>query len=242
MQTRVIADLHSHILPGMDDGSKTVEMSMAMLRKMAEYGVDVVCATSHFYASQNDTAAYCARRSEALELLQGTVGEDDTMPRILPAAEVAYFPRMEEHHLERLCIQGTRVLMLEMPFSEWTDLQTETVTTLALDQRYQVVLVHPERFCFSKSNRRKLEQLAKLPIGLQVNAQSLMRWSTRGLSLELLQLTDLPLLGSDCHNLTTRPPNLKGGRDIVQKKLGAAFLEQMDENARALLAPVLQTI
>ena len=53
-----------------------------------------------------------------------------------------------------------------------------------LDCRYDVVLVHPERFCFSKSNRHKLEKLAELPIGLQVNAGSLLRWGTRRLALD----------------------------------------------------------
>ena len=50
MQDRGWIDLHSHILPQLDDGSDSVEMSLAMLYQMAEQGVDVVCATSHYYA------------------------------------------------------------------------------------------------------------------------------------------------------------------------------------------------
>lgn len=230
-----IIDMHAHILPGMDDGSKNVDMSIAMLRKMAEMGVTTVCATSHYYANQNDTATYCARRSRAIETLHAVLAEDDTLPDVLPAAEVAYFGHMEEHHLERLCIEGTRTLMLEMSFSEWTDQQVETVTTLSLDQHYQIVLVHPERFCFSRNNRGKLEQMAELPIGLQVNAGSLISWRTRKLALELLRLTEMPLLGSDSHNLTSRAPNLKGGRDVIRRKLGAEFLARMDENAAQLI-------
>ena len=226
-----IIDMHTHVLPEMDDGSKSVDMSIAMLRKMADMGVTTVCATSHYYADQNDTATYCARRGKALEALYAILESDSTLPRILPAAEVAYFRHMEEHHLERLCIEGTRTLMLEMPFTEWTDHQVDVVATLALDQHYQVVLVHPERFCYSKGNRQLLEQMAELPIGLQVNAGDLISWRTRKLTLELLRLTNTPLLGSDSHNLTSRAPNLKGGRDVIRRKLGEAFLEQMDENA-----------
>ena len=103
-----------------------------------------------------------------------------------------------------------------MPFADWTSLQTEAVEALALDCGYQVVLA-PERFCFSKSNRHKLEKLAELPIGLQVNAGSLLRWGTRRLALDLLQMAQYPLLGSDCHNLTSRPPNLKEGRKVVMQ-------------------------
>ena len=205
MQDRGWIDLHSHILPQLDDGSDSVEMSLA----------------SHYYAKHSSIPAFCERRAEAMERLSAVLTED--LPRVLPAAEVAYFPRMEEQDLTPLCIQGTRTLMLEMPFADWTSLQAEAVEALVLDCGYQVVLVHPERFCFSKSNRHQLEKLAELPIGLQINAGSLLRWGTRRLALDLLQLAHWPLLGSDCHNLTSRPPNLKEGRKVVMQKLGEAF-------------------
>ena len=224
-----LVDLHSHILPGIDDGSPDVDTSAVMLRREAEQGVDVVCATSHYYAHREGIDTFCERRAEAMERLAAVLTAD--LPRVLPAAEVAYFPHMEEQELTPLCIHGTRTLLLEMPFADWTSLQTEAVEALVLDCGYQVVLVHPERFCFSGSNRSQLRRLAQLPIGLQVNAGSLIRWQTRRLALDLLQLAQMPLLGSDCHNLTSRPPNLKGGRAVIRRKLGEDFLNQMDENA-----------
>lgn len=238
MQDRGWIDLHSHILPQLDDGSDSVEMSLAMLYQMAEQGVDVVCATSHYYAKYNSIPAFCERRAEALERLSSVLTAE--LPRVLPAAEVAYFPHMEEQDLTPLCIQGTRTLMLEMPFSDWTGLQLETVEALVLDCRYDVVLVHPERFCFSKSNRHKLEKLAELPIGLQVNAGSLLRWGTRRLALDLLQMAQYPLLGSDCHNLTSRPPNLKEGRKVVMQKLGEAFLKKIDWYGEWITTPAAE--
>ena len=238
MQDRGWIDLHSHILPQLDDGSDSVEMSLAMLYQMAEQGVDVVCATSHYYAKYSSIPAFCERRAEALERLSSVLTAE--LPRVLPAAEVAYFPHMEEQDLMPLCIQGTRTLMLEMPFSDWTGLQLETVEALVLDCRYDVVLVHPERFCFSKSNRHKLEKLAKLPIGLQVNAGSLLRWGTRRLALDLLQMAQYPLLGSDCHNLTSRPPNLKEGRKVVMQKLGEAFLKKIDRYGEWITTPAAE--
>lgn len=231
MQNDYLIELHSHLLPQLDDGSDSVEMSLAMLRCEAEQGVGIVCATPHYHAEYGSIADFCERRAAALKklptaLLQG-------MPQIVPAAEVAFFSGMEEcSSIERLCIQGTRTLLLEMPFTEWTDLQGKTTEALVLDCRYQVVLVHPERFCFSDGNRRKLQRLAQLPIGLQVNTGSLLHWRTRRLALELLRLARYPLLGSDCHDLSSRPPNLKEGRTVVQRKLGESFLRQMDENIR----------
>lgn len=238
MQDKILVDVHCHVLPEMDDGSEAVDVSLAILRQEKEQGVDVVCATSHYYARQNSIPDFCARRNEAMERLTAVL--TDGLPRVLPAAEVAYFPHMEEQDLTPLCIQGTRTLMLEMPFTDWTDLQVETVEALVLDCRYQVVLVHPERFCFSKSNLHQLERLAQLPIGLQVNAGALLRWGTRRMALDLLQLTGTPLLGSDCHNLTSRPPNLKEGRKVIMQKLGEAFLTRMDQNAQRLTSPAAE--
>ena len=84
---------------------------------------------------------------------------------------------------------------------------------------------------FSRGNREALKRLAELPVGFQVNAGALLHWRTRRTGLELLKMSRLPLLGSDCHNLTTRVPNLKEGRSMVERKLGEAFLRRMDENA-----------
>ena len=96
--------------------------------------------------------------------------------------------------------------------------------------------------CAGMLRALRLEELAKLPLALQVNADTLLRWGTRRQGLELLELTATPLLGSDCHDMTKRPPNLKGGREMVRRKLGEAFLAQMDENARRLTAPTLAQV
>ena len=142
MQDRMLIDLHSHVLPQFDDGSPDVGTSAAMLRREAEQGVDVVCATSHYYAHREGIDTFCERRAEAMERLAVVLTED--LPQVLPAAEVAYFPRMEEQDLTPLCIQGTRTLLLEMSFADWTSLQAEAVEALVLDCGYQVVLVHPD--------------------------------------------------------------------------------------------------
>lgn len=237
----MIVDLHSHILPGIDDGSPDVDTSLAMLRQQAVQGVDVVCATSHYYAEHSSISGFCTRRDEALHKLlsAGTEG----LPRIVPAAEVAFFTGISERPgLERLCIQGTRTLMLEMPFTRWNSFQMEEVAALTLDQGYRVILVHPERFCAAAVNRERLRQLARLPLALQVNARTLMRWSTRRLGLELLRETSCPLLASDCHNLTSRPPNLAEARKVLQQKMGEDFLAQIDKNAADVLGAAAEKV
>lgn len=237
----MLVDMHCHILPGMDDGSPDVDTSFVMLRQQAEQGIEAVCATSHYYVDQNSITTFCERRAAALEKLLAVL--PGWLPRIIPAAEVAFFSGISERAgLERLCIEGTKTLMLEMPFTEWNDFQVEEVSALVLDRGFHVVLVHPERFCASKGNVWRLRELEDLPVALQVNARTLMRWRTRRLGLKLLQETRYPLLGSDCHNLTTRPPNLAEGRKVAAQKLGEAFLTKMDQSAAWLIQSAAEKV
>ena len=233
----MIVDLHCHILPGIDDGSPDVKTSMAMFRRQSEQGVEVDCAAPHYYREQSSIETFCQIRAAALEKLQSALPE--CSPRVLLAAEVAYFSGISDCiDLDRLCIEGTKTLLLEMPFLQWTQSQIDEVISLVFDRQYQVVLVHPERFCFVDANLDYLSQLAALDIGLQVNTNTLIHWRTRRDGLDFLQMAQVPLLGSDCHNLTNRSPNLARAREIVRKKLGEVFLEEIDQNAEAMLREV----
>lgn len=228
-----LIDLHTHILPQMDDGSPEEETSVEMLRREKEQGVELVCGTSHYYADRWSVEEFCQRREASLDRLTKRLPAG--LPQIVPAAGVAFFSGISEcAGLDRLCIQGTRTLMLEMPFAEWHGFQVEEVASLVLDRGLQVVLVHPERFCASKGNRQRLQELEELPVYLQVNVKTLLHWGTRPLGLRLLREARYPLLASDCHNLTTRPPNLALGRSVVAWKLGEACLAAMDRNAARL--------
>ena len=94
MQDKTFVDVHCHVLPEMDDGSKALDVSLAILRQEKEQGVGVVCATSHYYARQNSIPDFCARRSEAMERLTAVL--TDELPRVLLAAEAADITHMEE--------------------------------------------------------------------------------------------------------------------------------------------------
>lgn len=232
-----IIDLHCHVLPGMDDGSPDIGTSVDMLRQQAGKGIGIVCCTSHYYAQQETVTAFCGRREAALNSLLPVLARDH-LPRLLPAAETAFFAGISEcPDLDRLCIQGTRTLLLEMPFTSWNDFQMEEAAALVLDRGYRVILAHPERFCGFKGNRERLRQLEQLPMAFQVNAGALLSWRTRHLALELLREARFPLVASDCHNLTHRVPNLQEGRRAAARRLGNGFLDRLDQTAASLLRP-----
>lgn len=200
---------------------------------MAEHGIQSVCATPHFYRERMDVDTFLERRAASWQKLQPAI---QSVPvSVVLAAEVAYYSGIsEEKELRRLCVEGTHTLLLEMPYSDWNSFQIDEVMSLAWDSEFDIVLVHPERLT-TGTNNRWLDRLYSLP--MQVNAGALRHWRTRKGALEILENTAKPLLGSDCHNLKSRAPNLWEGRNVVERKLGRDFLAEMDENAQALLQP-----
>lgn len=235
-----IIDLHSHILPQMDDGSRNAAMSVQMLRQLQDQGVKWVCATSHYYAHQESIGEFLQRRREAIldlgdTLVQVDVGE---IPAIRLGAEISYFHGISQcSELNQLCLGGTRTLLLELSYTQWMPQQVEEVANLSLDRGYQVILAHPERFLHMRSYWKDMERMMALPIALQVNADSLLHWRSRKLALELLSSTERPLVASDCHNLTSRPPRLEKARLVVRNKLGVDILNRIDETALRFTQP-----
>lgn len=229
-----IVDLHSHILPQMDDGSQSADMSVQLIKQLQKQGVRCVCATSHYYACQENIGDFLRRRRRAVlelgeALGQASLGE---IPAIRLGAEVSYFSAIAQcPELNQLCLGGTRTLLVELSYTQWTPQQVEDVASLSLDSGYQVILAHPERFSHMHRYWKDMERMMALPIALQVNADSLLHWGTRKLALELLSSTQYPLLASDCHNLTSRPPRLERARLMVKKKLGVDMLNRIDETA-----------
>lgn len=234
MKIKRIIDLHTHVLPQMDDGSQDLKTSLKLLSRLMDQGVRTICATSHYYARHESVDSFLQRRQEAFSgLNDGLRDENDFIfPEIRLGAEVAYFSGISTcAQLDALCLEGTRTLLLELSYTQWTPQQVEDVASLSLDRGYQVILAHPERFSHMRSYWKDMERMVALPIGVQVNADSLLHWGSRKLALELLSSTQYPLLASDCHNLTSRPPRLEKARLVVRKKLGVDILNRIDETA-----------
>lgn len=198
-------DFHTHILPGIDDGSKGVRQSLEMLRMEQKMGIDTVFLTPHFYASQNSPGSFLNRREEAWQKLQMEMEED--LPQLFLGAEVQYFESIGyAESLSSLCIQGTNLLLLEMPFNRWDDRMVRTVLDLNGTDGMQVVLAHIDRYLkFVKEDVWDLFQ--QNGILMQLNASAFSGWFHRRKAVSLMRSGTVQFLGSDCHNLDSRKPN-----------------------------------
>lgn len=205
-------DFHSHILPEMDDGSQSVEMSHAMLQKQHQQGVSGVIATPHFYATQDDPESFLKRRQAAVEALGQT-----PIP-VICGAEVAYFDgisRCEE--LSQLCIGQTNLLLLEMPFGPWSARVVDEVVGLMATTGLVPVLAHVDRYRLQI--RKWGDELLDQGVLFQCNAAAFLGFGSSW-ALNQLAMDRIRFIGSDCHNITTRPPNLAATAEVIRKKLG----------------------
>lgn len=226
-------DFHSHILPGIDDGSRDVATSLLMLNALKRQGADTVCATSHFYATQRSVDRFLYRRQQAWDSLQEVLPQD--APRILLGAEVLYFPgisRMDE--LPELCLEGTNLLLLEMPFEPWTAHCTQEVRELARQGNVQILMAHIERY-FYYQPIDVWDEFLDLGILMQSNAEFFLSFKTRRKAMKLLENGYIHLLGSDAHNMSSRAPRLELARTRISHSIGPDFLDYIDHLGEQLL-------
>lgn len=226
-------DFHCHILPEIDDGSRSIGETLRMLFREAAQGVGVVIATPHFYASQDQPEVFLRRRDGAENALRRVWGPE--LPRIGMGAEVAYFTGMKAcEALNELCIRGTNLLLVEMPFCHWSREILQEMIFLQNQRGFQIVLAHVERY-LSFRNEAALEQLRAAGIYFQVNAGAFLHRKTRGQAFGLLQQEKIQFLGSDCHNMSVRPPNFEPAIQYIEKECGIDTVRQFRKNSERLL-------
>ncbi|MDO5136583.1 MAG: capsular polysaccharide biosynthesis protein [Eubacteriales bacterium] len=227
-----VIDFHSHILPAIDDGSRDLETTEQLLRMSLDKGVGLMVATPHFYATQDRVDDFLKRRKNALEKTLELPQE--RRPRILAGAEVAFFEGISRtDRLPELTVQGSDILLLEMPFCPWERRTLEELEELSTE--YRVILAHLERYLKIPGNKKLIDQALELPVYVQINAGSLLDWKRRGAILKMFKKGQAHLLGSDTHSLNRRPPNLDEGRMVLEKKLGRSVLDEIDRRGNELL-------
>lgn len=235
----MIIDFHSHILPEMDDGSESLEMSLNMLELAGDQGVSHVLATPHFYPHRENLDAFLQQRDRAEGMLRGAAAGRPELPGFDVGAEVFFFRGMSESEgLQRLTLGASRYILVEMPFTAWTDSMYRELERIHERQGLTPVIAHVERYLGTFSLRGIPQRLAGLPVLVQSNGEFFLNRRTASRALGLLKQGRIHLLGSDCHNLGSRRPNLGETAALIERQLGAAALARIQRNGERILAQI----
>ena len=212
-----MTDTHTHILPGMDDGAADLTESLRMLRRCKAQGVKTVVLTPHFYPDRESVNSFLDRRSEAYEMLCNAVMPD--FPKLVLGAEVAWCAGLEKmDRLKELTIGQTDYLLLEMPYMSWTEEQITGIWRLAEEGNVVPVMAHIDRYLHMQKNGQ-YEAILNMNLPLQMSAVAFRKFFRRRKALRLMTRGQW-MVGSDCHNLTDRPPCMaEAARHLQQQTL-----------------------
>lgn len=230
-------DVHTHVLPRFDDGSRGSTESIEMLRELRAQGAVGVVLTPHFYARRDEPEDFLSAREETAAHLVKRIREEaegDLPLDLYLGAEVEYFNAMSiSQSLERMCISGTRYLLCEMPFYSWTEAMINELRVIKKERGITPIIAHIERY-FGLYKPSMLDGMIKDGFLIQSNAEAFLGFG-RGKVLKLLSEGRIHLIGSDCHNMEKRAPNMASAFEVIEKRLGRETAERLYNRSVELL-------
>ena len=190
-EAKGIVDFHTHILPRADHGSSSVETSTFQLNSAKAAGVTRIIATPHFYPHRHLMDEFLERREEAYKKLRPHIPEG---MKVKIGAEVLICPGIQNiPGIDKLFIEGTRSLLLELPFNRYEDYFAQAVKEMR-EMGIDVIIAHADRY-----SPKAVEKVLEAGARLQLNASSLDRLFKNKHLYKWIKNGDVIALGSDIH-------------------------------------------
>lgn len=224
-------DIHTHILPGIDDGSKSVCETTKMLETMKSFGVDKVVATPHFYGEIDTIDNFLENRRTAYESIIDYV--PDGMEIIL-GAEVFLDYELHKKDVRKLAIGNTDYLLLEMPYGRWEPWVFDEIFKISINHNLEIIIAHLDRYLDIVSNEN-IKQLLKMGVKYQINVNDLGGFLRKSNAINLMKSGTAHFIGSDCHNMEQRPPCMGYAVNKIKSKIGNEYVEYYMSNAEKML-------
>lgn len=227
-------DIHSHILPKMDDGAKDTEQSLALLRMSKEQGVTTMVSTSHFYADRESPESFIRRRAHAYRMIEPELSDDT--PSLLFGAEVLYFYGISRSKEVRdLAIEGTNLILIELPFHPWPENLLDDLLSFKYASGLSIILAHIERYQDIQTKKAFREMIDCDEFYIQCNAEAFLYRGSKKLAFKLYKDDKLDFIGSDCHSTEHRPPKIAEAKKVFVKKFGEQAWEAFCSRSESIL-------
>jgi len=218
-------DIHSHLLPGIDDGAVTIDQSLELARHAVADGITRMVITPHIHPGIYDNDVVTITR--AFEVFQDALLKQDITLQIAMAAEVRLCPEIlplcAQERIPMYCNSaGQRTILLELPHSHVPP-GTEQLLGWLLAQGVSVLIAHPERNKELMHHCERVEPFIDMGCKLQMTAGSVSgRFGEppRLAAVTLLERGWVDVLATDGHNLRARPPELTAGLHAAAVVIG----------------------
>lgn len=227
-----MTDLHTHILPFMDDGAKDLDESVGLLLQQKQQGVSRIALTSHFDCETMDVNAFLERRAASCGELMAHLGPQLRDMQFKLGCEVRYSPNLQDV-AHWLCLEGTDMILLELPTSHCPAFLDRTLCSFRADGIIPLI-AHVERYPYVLNNPAILYKWIANGACIQVNAGALLGGGPKKQILNMIRWGLVHVISSDTHSLQRRPPNLSKAMHVVERALGKETVRRLRQNAADL--------
>ena len=228
-------DFHSHVLAGIDDGATDVETSVKMLEESKRQGVKTVICTPHYYGKKRPPKRFFEKRAAIASSLLPHVPEGI---QLLYGAEV-YFTEdivVDFDELSILCIENTRYIMLELPFtSKFSEKLFRKIEDFIVETDCIPLIAHVDRYLAIHRKPAILTRLAAMGCLFQVNAEAFFVKGVQDLAFAMLKKGMVHAIGSDMHNVEDRAPNMQAFAKLLEE-MPTEVQERLKETQEGILA------
>ncbi len=231
-------DIHSHILPEMDDGAQDLRQALQMLEKASGEGISHMIATPHY--KQGKYRANSRTVLERTKLLQEAARKQGIPIRLYPGTEILYHGELEEKFDRgELCtLNHSEYALIEfMPLEEFHYIRNAADQLLGMG--YRPVLAHVERYRCLLKDADKVREIKGMGCRIQVNAGSVTGQfgrPARRFVRKLIQAELVDYLGTDAHDLNKRAPLMNGCAEYLYQKCSRGYADALlFENAMSEL-------
>lgn len=225
-------DLHCHILPEIDDGPVSLEETKAMLAIAKNEGISTIAATHHFYEEEDTVELYLKAVSDARIRTQPIIDEQELDICIIGGAEVFISPFISElKDIEKLCINNSRYLLIELPMADIPQYTEDVVYQLNL-KGIRPIIAHPERNRRIISDPNALLPLITLGALAQANTGSitgLFGKQVQKSAKKLIKHNMIHAVASDAHSPRRRGPYMREAARMVTKWVGGPIAKTILE-------------
>lgn len=226
-------DIHTHILPGMDDGSKSSDESLKMIDKLLSQGVNNIIFTPHYYSDRESIESFLERRTESFAKIENRLPEDVNVKLASEVYVSDYLFNRED--ITPLCIAGNRYILLEFPFfSSFHERSLDQLRAIMYDYKVKPILVHIERYKKLLDSMGAIERLVRLGCLLQVDLAAIGEPSTFRKLTKLFDKNLISLVATDCHNMIKRTPDFTTGVKALNARYGKHYFDRLMENAKTV--------
>lgn len=228
-------DFHTHILPEIDDGSKSVEESLKLLNALEAQGVTKVVFTPHYFGIKKSISQFLEQREEAFQKIKECYHGNISF---IKGCEfnLAKCMNSDFSELKPIAIEGTVYILTELSFDvKWRPYIFSRINEL-LDVGLTPVVAHVELYPAVMRNPELVHRLISMGCLIQVNCDSFLNKRTLPLVKALISHSQAHCLGSDTHNLTLRPPRYQAAYEIITKEFGQSAARSLQENMQKILA------